>query len=263
MQIFHNLNEWITTRRMLPSELTIGFVPTMGNLHIAHASLYQASRQENACTVASLFINPTQFDRKDDLTHYPRTLEADLALLTELGVDYCILPTEKDMYADGYRYQLQETEMSQVLEGEYRPGHFNGVLTVVMKLFQLVKPHTAYFGEKDYQQYRLIQGMSDAFFLGVTVKGCPTIREASGLPYSSRNNRLTPAQRLEAEKFARIFHQQHKSSEAIATELTQENILVQYIRDHQGRRFAAVMIGDIRLIDNYSLEPTAELISCL
>ncbi|MFC3908886.1 pantoate--beta-alanine ligase [Legionella dresdenensis] len=252
MQIFHNMQEWQQVRKSIPSQSTIGFVPTMGNLHAGHAFLYQRCRQENDITIASLFVNPTQFNRSDDYQNYPRTLEADLTLLRNLGVNYCLLPDEQAMYPDSYRYQLQETELCQQMEGKHRPGHFNGVLTVVMKLLNLTKPDKAYFGEKDYQQFLLIRDMVSAFFMDIQVIPCPTIRESSGLAYSSRNNRLTPEQRLIAEQFAGIF-QQAKPCAAIQTELEQAGIAVEYLEEHQGRRFIAVTIGDVRLIDNYPL----------
>ena len=140
------------------------------------------------------------------------------------------------------------------MEGKHRPGHFNGVLTVVMKLLQLTRPHKAYFGEKDYQQYLLIQEMVNAFFMDVEIKPCPTIREPSGLAYSSRNNRLNQEQKIVANQFANVFHQYDKSCERIAEELTALGITAEYVEEHQNRRFAAVVIGDIRLIDNYSVK---------
>ncbi|KTD22242.1 pantoate--beta-alanine ligase [Legionella lansingensis] len=252
MQIFHDLDEWLAIRRSLPTHLSLGFIPTMGNLHAGHASLYSKSKEENDVTVASIFINPTQFNRSEDFIHYPRTLEEDLDLLRNLGVDYCLIPTEQAIYKDNYRFQIQETELCQLMEGKHRPGHFTGVLTIVMKLLNLVKPHRAYFGEKDYQQYLLINEMTKAFFMDLEVIACPTIREKSKLAFSSRNNRLNPEQRLKADKFAQIFHQ-HKSCESLLEELRENGITVEYIEEYQNRRFIAVLIGDIRLIDNYSL----------
>ncbi|EEZ96283.1 pantoate--beta-alanine ligase [Legionella longbeachae D-4968] len=251
MQIFHNLEEWIAFRKTLATELTIGFAPTMGNLHVGHASLFTTSQKENHYTVSSLFVNPTQFNQAEDFKLYPRTLEADLRMMEDSGVDFCILPDDKAMYVDGYNYQVHEKQLCQLMEGKHRPGHFNGVLTVVIKLFNLVKPNRAYFGEKDYQQYQLIHGMAKAFFLDIEIKVCPTLREPSGLAYSSRNNRLSIEQKSIAEDFARLFQQKNKSCTQIIEELTQKNIVVEYIEEHQGRRFAAVRIGDIRLIDNY------------
>ncbi|KTD14622.1 pantothenate synthetase [Legionella gratiana] len=251
MQIFHNLEEWIAFRKTLSTELTLGFAPTMGNLHAGHASLFLASQKENHRTVSSLFVNPTQFNQAEDFKLYPRTLETDLKMMENSGVDFCILPDDKAMYPDEYNYQVHEKQLGQLMEGKHRPGHFNGVLTVVMKLLNLVKPHRAYFGEKDYQQYQLIQGMAKAFFLDVEIKVCPTIRESSGLAYSSRNNRLSSEQKSIAEEFAQLFQQNHKSCSQIIEELTQKNIVVEYIEEHLGRRFAAIRIGDVRLIDNY------------
>lgn len=253
MQIYHNLEEWKAIRETFPSHLSVGFVPTMGNLHRGHASLYAASQRENDCTIASVFINPTQFNAANDFKHYPRTLDADLELLEKNGVDYCLLPLEHAIYADGYRYQMTEVKRSLIMEGKHRPGHFNGVLTVVMKLFNLVRPHRSYFGEKDYQQFQLIREMATAFFMGIDVKACPTVRESSGLAYSSRNNRLNPAQRHLAEQFAHLFHQHEKSCQQIADELNILGIRVDYIEEHEHRRYAAVYIDDIRLIDNYTL----------
>ena len=256
MQIFHDMNEWRRVRSSLPSELSLGFVPTMGNLHLGHASLFNTSRQENDRTIVSIFINPTQFNRTDDFTHYPRTMMADLELLTNIGVDYCLIPDEHAIYRDGYHYQLQENNRSLLMEGKQRPGHFTGVLTVVMKLLNLVKPHQAYFGEKDYQQLQLIRDMVAAFFMDIDIKACPIIREASGLAYSSRNSRLDIGQRQLADQFAPIFHQADLSTAELITELHHIGIDVEYLEEHENRRFIAINIGDIRLIDNYKLDST-------
>jgi pantoate--beta-alanine ligase len=252
MQLFNNLTEWLEFRKTIPSHKSVGFVPTMGNLHQGHASLFSTSAKENDLTVASVFVNPTQFNQPDDFTHYPRTPDADMELMKSTGVDFCIFPDKESVYPDGYTYQIQENELCQRMEGAHRPGHFNGVLTVVMKLLQLTRPTNAYFGEKDYQQFLLIRGMAAAFFMPVNIKACPTIRENSGLAFSSRNNRLSPEQRLLADEFARIFHQPI-SCEEIIKELMAKDIVVDYVEDYLGRRFAAVFIGDIRLIDNYEL----------
>lgn len=250
MDIFQDLEAWQQLRQSLPESKTLGFVPTMGNLHKGHASLFDRSLQENDVTVVSLFINPTQFNRADDFKHYPRTLDEDVALLKSLGVDYCLLPNEKAMYQDNYRYQLHENEQSLAMEGTHRPGHFNGVLTVVMKLLNLARPHRAYFGEKDYQQYLLIQDMVKAFFMNIDIIPCPIIREDSGLACSSRNNRLNEEQRQKADEFASIFHQ-NKALDLIHQALLEAGIQVDYLEEQFNRRFAAVLIDDIRLIDNY------------
>lgn len=252
MKIIENLDEWKSIRSTLTGNNRLGFAPTMGNLHDGHASLYRLSKSENDVTIASIFVNPTQFNRPDDFRLYPRTLEADLALLQNLGVDYCLLPSEQSLYPDGYHYQVHENALSQHMEGQYRPGHFNGVLTIVLKLLNLVKPHTAYFGEKDYQQYQLIRNMADAFFMDIEIKACTTIREPSGLAYSSRNNRLTPSQRNIAEQFAAIFHQ--KQEDAITLKALQHiGVRVEYLQTFQTRQYIAAYIDEIRLIDNYAL----------
>ena len=249
MKIYKSLTDWQAVRRALPVNASLGFVPTMGNLHQGHASLFKRSLQENDLAITSLFINPTQFNQAADFTHYPRTLDADLALLEGLGVHHCILPERDEIYADGYRYHIEEQVNTRLMEGRLRPGHFTGVLTVVMKLLNLVKPHRAYFGEKDYQQFELIRDMVSAFFLDIEIKACPIIREPSGLACSSRNTRLTSSQRQIADQFAKTFHQD-KPCETILAELRAMNIDVDYLEEHNGRRFTAVYVGDIRLIDN-------------
>ncbi|MDF1684783.1 MAG: pantoate--beta-alanine ligase [Legionellaceae bacterium] len=254
MQIFeHTLANWRATRDALPQNTSLGFVATMGNLHAGHLSLVKQSQQDNHKTAVTLFVNPTQFNNPDDFTHYPRTLEADLAYLERAGVDYCLIPNQKLMYSDNYRYQLEETQLSLAMEGKHRPGHFTGVLTVVMKLFNLIRPTRAYFGEKDYQQLSLIQGMVKAFLLDINIKACPIIREPSGLAYSSRNSRLSLDGRKQAEAFARIFNQATSCENAINA-LKAIDINIDYIEEHEQRRFAAVFIENIRLIDNYALD---------
>ena len=254
MQIFHDLNEWRRVRQSLPPHLSLGFVPTMGNLHRGHTSLLAKSCLENDETIASIFVNPTQFNRTDDYTYYPRTVEADLDLLTKAGVNYCLLPTDSAIYEDGYQFQIQENKQSLLMEGKQRPGHFTGVLTVVMKLFNLTKPHRAYFGEKDYQQLQLIRDMVATFFIDIDIIPCPTIRETSGLAFSSRNNRLSQDERQLADQFAQIFHQPNVSNEHLVAALHDLGIEVEYLEKHQGRRLVAVKIGNIRLIDNYLIE---------
>jgi pantoate--beta-alanine ligase len=258
MEVFETLAQWISCRATLPAHHSLGFVPTMGNLHKGHSSLLKRSKAENDATIASLFINPTQFNNASDFANYPKTLENDLKLMEEVGVDFCILPREADIYPAGYRYRIQESPLAQTMEGLHRPGHFDGMLTIVMKLLQLTKPTRAYFGEKDYQQYLLVQGMCHDFFLNVDIIPCPTIREHSGLAYSSRNALLSPSQKNQAEQFAQIFHQTHQSCEAIIQELRSLGIEVEYIEEAQGRRFAAVKIGSVRLIDNYLLSEVSK-----
>ncbi len=261
MQILKSIEDWQLLRRQMAPSLSLGLVPTMGNLHLGHQSLINTSLNNNDVTVVSIFVNPSQFDRDEDFKHYPKTLTEDLNLLQDMGVDYCIVPDTLSLYPEGFRYRISEHAKSLPLEGQKRPGHFSGVLTIVMMLFQIVKPHRSYFGEKDYQQYQLIKDMAQAFFLDIEVIACPTIRERSGLAFSSRNNRLSPSERVLAERFAALFHQQ-KSCAEIEIALNQLGIKVDYIDELDGRRFAAIFIGNIRLIDNYSLfrdDTTAEL----
>ena len=255
MLLIQDISQWREFRNAYPANQSVGFVPTMGVLHKGHVSLMKASQQENDLTVVSLFVNQTQFNNPDDFTQYPRPMEADLELLKQTGVDICLIPNHHAIYNDDYRFRIIENKHSLHMEGVVRPGHFTGVLTVVMKLLQLVKPTRIYLGEKDYQQYQLIRDMIDAFFMDVEVKACPTIREPSQLPYSSRNQRLTPQQRELAERFAQIFHQK-ASIDSIISQLTAIGIRVDYVEDHDNRRFGAVNIGDIRLIDNYALRTT-------
>jgi len=251
MQIIHSLADWQTARRDIAPTKTLGYLATMGNLHRGHASLCEQSQRENDLTIVSIFVNPTQFNQVEDFENYPRTLDADFELLKQLGVDYCFVPDQAEIYADNYCYRVTETILAGQLE-DARAGHFDGALTVLMKCFNLIKPHRTYFGEKDYQQCLLVQGMAKAFFLDLEVIMSPLIRENSGLAYSSRNNRLSPEERILADKFAAIFHQ-NKSCADISAELTQLGISVEYVEEHEQRRFAAVYIGDVRLIDTYAI----------
>jgi pantoate--beta-alanine ligase len=226
---------------------TVGFVPTMGALHAGHLALVERSKRECESTVVSIFVNPTQFNDPKDLDKYPRTLEADLELL-EGHADVVFLPQAEEIYADQYRFQLRESTSSQILCGATRPGHFDGVLTVVMKLFQIVQPNKAYFGEKDFQQLRLIQDMARAYFLEMDVVACPTVREADGLAMSSRNRLLSPAEREKAPLLYRAL----QSPQAWQI-LTDAGFRVDYVEEHWGRRFGAAFLGNVRLIDNVEL----------
>lgn len=253
MELFeYQIGPWRNARAALAAHIPLGFVPTMGNLHAGHIALIKQSLHENKKTAVSLFVNPAQFNQTTDFEQYPRTLSEDIQKLEEIGVDYCLIPDPAVIYPDDYRYQVQENKHSLILEGEHRPGHFTGVLTVLMKLFHLVKPTRVYFGEKDYQQLALVQGMVDAFFLDIEVRSCKTIREPSNLALSSRNHRLSPAGREKARQFAKIFHEAKTCDAAIAA-LNELDITVEYLQEHQGRRLAAVVIDGVRLIDNYAL----------
>jgi pantoate--beta-alanine ligase len=233
-------------------EGALGLVPTMGALHAGHASLIERAAAECEAAIVSIFVNATQFNESADLVNYPRTLEQDLALLEREGVDYVLLPRHEQLYPDGYRYRVVETECAPTLEGEHRAGHFDGVLTVVLKLLQLAAADRAYFGEKDWQQLRLIRGMADAFFLPTSIVACPTVRESSGLAMSSRNARLEPS---DVERAATLYRALSQSPSAAAARemLEAEGFDVDYVEDHDARRLAAVRLGGVRLIDNVSL----------
>lgn len=228
---------------------TVGFVPTMGALHEGHQTLLQHARKENELVVLSLFVNPTQFNDPNDFQNYPITWESDVALAQSEKVDAIFAPQKEDLYPDDYRYRVTETELSHRLCGAHRPGHFDGVLSVVLKLFLLVRPDRAYFGEKDYQQLRLIEGMVKAFFLPLEIIPVPTVRESDGLAMSSRNRRLNPEERKIAPELVHILRTSETTEEA-RQKLEQRGFRVDYVEDMASRRFAAAFLGETRLIDN-------------
>ena len=183
----------------------IGFVPTMGALHAGHRSLMAAARRECDVVVVSIFVNPTQFGPQEDLAKYPRTLEADLAMCQEEGVDFVWSPAADSMYPPGYSTWVTVEPISLKWEGEHRPTHFRGVSTVVLKLFNLVRPDIAFFGQKDYQQQALIRQMTTDLDLPIEIRTCPTIRESDGLALSSRNRFLSSAERQSAVMLSRCL----------------------------------------------------------
>ena len=252
--VFTNLNDWRRVRTELDSDrYPVGFVPTMGALHDGHRALLDRARTECATVVCSIFVNPTQFDQPADLSGYPRTPELDLALVQAAGADYLLCPDVADLYPDGYLYRVQETDQALELEGACRPGHFDGMLTVVLKLLCLVRPQRAYFGEKDYQQYQLVRGLAAAFFLDTDIVACPTVRETDGLALSSRNRRLTPDLRRLAARFPELLFGSPDADTA-AERLRAAGFRVEYVADRAGRRLGAVRLGEghseVRLIDN-------------
>lgn len=231
---------------------TVGFVPTMGALHAGHASLLKQSASENDSTVLSIFVNPTQFNDPKDLEKYPRTFEADFAIAAECNVAAIFYPDYKEMYPDNYRYVVTENSFSKVLCGASRPGHFDGVLSVVMKLLNIVKPSKAYFGEKDFQQLRLIEDMAKAFFMPLEIRRGKTLRETSGLAMSSRNTRLSPAGREQAALIHKTITTAKTASDA-KNILNESGFQVDYLEDIDGRRFVAAFLEGVRLIDNVTL----------
>lgn len=183
----------------------IGLVPTMGALHAGHASLVGRSVKENDVTVVSVFVNPTQFNDKKDLETYPRTLEADCRLLESMGADIVFAPSAEEVYPEPDTRTFSYPPTDTVMEGAFRPGHFNGVCQIVSKLFSYVEPDKAYFGEKDFQQIAVIRAMVKQLNIPVTINACPIVREGDGLALSSRNTRLTPEQRQKAPLIARTL----------------------------------------------------------
>lgn len=245
-------NSQLLELRLNWKEKSVGFVPTMGALHQGHAELLKKSVAENEITVLSIFVNPTQFNSSDDLKKYPKTLSADESLAQQVGADILWLPDYSQLYPDNYRFKVTETEFSKILCGAHRPGHFDGVLSIVMKLLNLVKPNRAYFGEKDYQQYQLVKDMAQAYFLETEIVGVPTIRETSGLALSSRNLRLSPEELKQAPLLFKTL-KESPSAGVAAKKLTELGFKVDYVEDIRDRRFAAAFLGDVRLIDNVQI----------
>lgn len=183
----------------------IGFVPTMGALHDGHLSLVERCVKENDVCVVSVFVNPTQFNDKHDLETYPRTLDKDCTLLEPVGCDYVFAPSAEEMYPEPDTRTFDFGTVSAVMEGARRPGHFNGVAQIVSKLFYVVEPDNAYFGEKDFQQLAIIREMVRKYPFSLQIVGCPIVREADGLALSSRNARLSGEQRMQALQISKTL----------------------------------------------------------
>ncbi len=253
----------------------IGFVPTMGALHNGHLSLVKRCVAENDICVVSIFVNPTQFNDKNDLATYPRTLDNDCTLLESAGCDYVFAPSESEMYPEPDTRTFDFGTVSAVMEGARRPGHFNGVAQIVSKLFYAVEPENAYFGEKDFQQIAVIRAMVKQLNLPVKINACPILREADGLALSSRNVRLTPQQRerapliahtlMESVNFAKEKSVQEVISFVVNTVNADPVMRVEYyeivngytmesIKDWSDADYVVgcitVYCGEVRLIDN-------------
>ena len=192
-------------RAALKSRGRIVFVPTMGNLHAGHISLMQQARGLGDTVVASIFVNRLQFGPNEDFDQYPRTFQDDCARLVAAGVDVLFAPDESELYPEPQEYQLDPPDIQNQLEGEFRPGHFRGVATVVLKLFNIVQPQVAVFGKKDYQQLMLLRNMTRQLALPIEIVGGETVRADDGLALSSRNGYLTPAERVEAPRLSRVL----------------------------------------------------------
>ena len=276
MKVIHTIKDLQAELSVLKAQgKKVGLVPTMGALHTGHASLVERSASENEVTVVSVFVNPTQFNDQNDLVKYPRTLDADCRLLEACGTTFVFAPSVEEMYPQTDTRKFSYAPLDTVMEGAFRPGHFNGVCQIVSKLFDAVKPHRAYFGEKDFQQLAVIREMVRQMKLDLQIVGCPIVREADGLALSSRNARLSDEERKYALNISqtlfksRTFAATHTVSEtqkmvedAIAAapglrleyfEIVDGNTL-QNIGNWDDTSYAVgcitVFCGDVRLIDN-------------
>ena len=257
------------------SDKKIGFVPTMGALHDGHLSLVKESCKENDVTIVSIFVNPTQFNNLLDLEKYPRTINQDLEKLKSTNVDFVFIPSVEDIYPEPDTRQFSFGELEKVMEGKFRPGHFNGVAQVVSRLFDIVKPNKAYFGEKDFQQLAIIRKMVRQYNMPVDIVPIPIVRETSGLAISSRNQRLTDYQKEKAINIYRILSESKTNSSKFSVVETKNNVVdsinkvdtleveyfeivdgntLQQISDWDQSSYAVgcivVYCGDVRLIDN-------------
>ena len=276
MEIVHTIKDLQAALAALRAQgKTVGLVPTMGALHAGHASLVKRCVAENDAAVVSVFVNPTQFNDKNDLAKYPRTLDADCRLLEQCGAAFAFAPSVEEMYPEPDARQFSYAPLDTVMEGKYRPGHFNGVCQIVSKLFEAVKPDRAYFGEKDFQQLAIIREMVRQLKFPLQIVGCPIVREEDGLALSSRNARLSAEERQQALKISqtlfasRDYAKSHTVAEtqkfvedAIEAapglrleyfELVDGNTL-QKIANWEDTSYAVgcitVFCGEVRLIDN-------------
>ena len=252
LNIVTKIDDWQAIRKQLQNK-SIGLVHTMGNLHDGHMSLCQRSKKENDITIAVIFVNAKQFNQQSDFDLYPRTLEADKDLLQKYEIDYLLLFADESVYPDEYQIRIVESDLSLQLEGEFRPSHFTGMLTIVLKFLHLVQPTRAYYGEKDFQQLLLIKKMAQSLFLPYEIVACETVRDVDQLALSSRNNRLTPEQRERAAHFPRLLQSNAELTD-IAEQLTALGFKVDYVIDRWQRRLGAVWLDDVRLIDNINRE---------
>ena len=263
MKIFTSVKE-LRAELETAEQSGIGFVPTMGALHAGHRSLVERARRENATVVVSVFVNPTQFNDKNDLRHYPRTPEADARLLERAGADFVLMPSVEEIYPEPDGRQFDFGQIDKVMEGATRPGHFNGVAQVVSRLFDIVRPARAYFGEKDFQQIAVVKAMVDQLSLPVEIVECEIVRGEDGLALSSRNTLLDAALRAAAEKSQELTPEALKAW--VTAEVERNPLLkVIYYQSVDARTMQevaawsdaehiqgciAVQAGDIRLIDN-------------
>ena len=282
MRVIYDVNEMsLISNQLRKSNKTIGFVPTMGYFHEGHLSLMKQAKLKNNVLVTSVFVNPKQFGPNEDFDKYPRDIERDKKLAYEVGVNYLFYPDVKQMYPDGYQTYVYVKNLSKIMCGKYRPTHFEGVTTVVLKLFNIVKPHQAFFGQKDYQQAVIIKRMVKDLNLDIDIVVLPIVREEDGLAMSSRNTYLKPEERkiapniykslLEAQKLVKekkIIDSDKIIKKAIDYLSKFPQIKVQYLelRDAEtldpiekltkkGVLAIAAFIGNVRLIDNILISP--------
>lgn len=280
MRIFNRQSELSTYLQSVAQHRRIGFVPTMGALHEGHLSLLKRAMQENDITVISIFVNPTQFNNPEDLKNYPRTLERDVEKIGQLSDDIIVFaPETDDIYqgktvSESFDFDGLENQM----EGKFRAGHFDGVATIVKRLFEIVQPQNAYFGEKDFQQLQIVRRLVEKYSLPVNIIGCPVFREDSGLAMSSRNERLTESERKNASLIFKTLNAAKKrfgkqSAKQVAKwvesvfgkhpefkleyfQIADEATLEPIVRKNKKKRyraFIAVFVGKIRLIDTIAL----------
>ena len=232
---------------------SVGLVPTMGALHAGHEALIRAARAENDVVVVSLFVNPAQFDEGGDLAAYPRDEERDAARAAAAGADVLFAPAQDEVYPPGFQTWVDVEELARGLEGAYRPGHFRGVATVCLKLFNIVRPDRAYFGQKDAQQVAVVRRLVQDLNLEITIRSVPTVRDADGLALSSRNARLSPEEREAALALPRAL----ATRDLAAARAALDGLDVDYVEiaDFDPPVLAgAVRVGSTRLIDNVVLE---------
>ena len=241
----------------------IGFVPTMGALHEGHASLVRYAVAENEIVVVSVFVNPTQFNDKNDLLKYPRTLEADCELLEKEGADYVFAPSVEEIYPEPDTRQFSYAPLDTVMEGKYRPGHFNGVCQVVSKLFMMVEPDKAYFGEKDFQQLAIIREMVKQMNFPLQIVGCPIVREEDGLALSSRNTRLSAQEREFALNISKTLFRSKEFAASHSVEETQQ-FVEESIASSEGLQLEYFEIVDgltLQRVENW--EDTDYVVGCI
>ncbi|WP_289758347.1 pantoate--beta-alanine ligase [uncultured Duncaniella sp.] len=231
---------------------SIGLVPTMGALHAGHLSLIERARRENDTVVVSVFVNPTQFNNPNDLATYPRTEEADTAMLCEAGVDYAFIPSVEGIYPEPDTRQFALGSVAEVMEGAMRPGHFNGVAQIVSKLFDFTRPTRAYFGEKDFQQIAVIRKMVELEGFDLEIVDCPIKREADGLAMSSRNVRLTPEQRA----IAPAIHKALEGSLSWAADHSVEETK-RYVTD-EINSFPQMEVEYYEIVDALTMQPVSD-----